>query len=638
MSIGHYCSIAPNVVFLLNSEHHTDYVSTYPFKVKRLKFSFESFSKGDIIVGDDVWIGFGSIILSGVRIGRGAVIAAGSVVTKDVPNYSIVAGNPAKVIKYRFDEKTMELMDKIDFSLFNDDFIKTHIELLYSAPNKEVCTKFKVKKMINNAFIVKEKSTLTKAYFKAKSNGDDNTGLFFLERICHLDYVLNQSFINDDVEKEINNYIQSKVNFDFSKNNNDFIAFYDGFGFSNRGLAKIYIKSLVKKNKLIYISYKEQEESAREIIDFVLKNGGIIELIEKGSYVNQIIQLKAFLSNNRPNAVFYYSRPSDVVGLIAIPSFKGIKKYCINLTDHAYWAGYTLFDFYIEFRHFGLTISRLYRGISPNKQVILPFYPQINCDVEFGGYPFEMNSCTKIIFSGGDLYKTISNDNLYYKTVSHILDYDGDTLFWYAGHGDSKRLLELKKTYPDRVFYTEERADLYQVLKHCYFFLNTYPLGGGLMMQYAAAACKIPLTYSNNSVLDGILIKQQGHQFEFNDYGSFIKMIEKCLDSSSFTEKEGIAAKKSIITEEEFDNTLYEIINSKPQCVENVCDIDIASFRNSYLERLTKKDIDRVLISRRHLLYSFKFYPVKTIKVCIFAFADFVGKRLGRLFGKSVFK
>ena len=99
--IGSYCSIAPNVRFLLGGEHQLYSISTYPFKVLTFGESREAGSKGDIVVKDDVWIGDGAIICSGVNIGQGAVIAAGAVVTKDVEPYSIVGGNPAKLIRKR---------------------------------------------------------------------------------------------------------------------------------------------------------------------------------------------------------------------------------------------------------------------------------------------------------------------------------------------------------------------------------------------------------------------------------------------------------------------------------------------------------------------------------------------------------
>ena len=137
LKIGDYCSIGPDVHFILASEHPYKGISTYPFKVKCLGESFEAKSKGDIVLGDDVWIGLGSIILSGVTIGQGAVVAAGSVVTKDVPPYAIVGGNPAKVIKYRFEPEVIEKLLSFNFKKLDDDIVKELKEKLYQEITKD---------------------------------------------------------------------------------------------------------------------------------------------------------------------------------------------------------------------------------------------------------------------------------------------------------------------------------------------------------------------------------------------------------------------------------------------------------------------------------------------------------------------
>lgn len=114
--IGNYCSFADNITILLGGEHHTDWITTYPFKTlgnPDFNLNCDRKSKGDVVIKNDVWISKNVIILSGVVIGNGAVIGAGSVVTKNVPSYSIVAGNPAKIIKYRFNSEEIASLKKI---------------------------------------------------------------------------------------------------------------------------------------------------------------------------------------------------------------------------------------------------------------------------------------------------------------------------------------------------------------------------------------------------------------------------------------------------------------------------------------------------------------------------------------------
>jgi len=131
LRIGHFCSIAKGVKFLLGGNHDTNYISTFPFKYY-FQHKEEATSKGNIIIDDDVWIGMDCILLSGITIGRGSIIAAGSIVTKSFPPYSIIGGNPAKFIKNRFDEETIKKLMKIDFEKLDETFIKNNIDNLYN--------------------------------------------------------------------------------------------------------------------------------------------------------------------------------------------------------------------------------------------------------------------------------------------------------------------------------------------------------------------------------------------------------------------------------------------------------------------------------------------------------------------------
>lgn len=123
LSIGNMCSIATDSKFILGGEHHQNCLST-------MIEAMPGFSKGHIIVDDDVWIGSGATVMSGVHIGQGCIVAAGSLVTKDTPPYSIVGGVPAKVIGMRFPKSIADKLLSIDFKKITKDNLKEHLELL----------------------------------------------------------------------------------------------------------------------------------------------------------------------------------------------------------------------------------------------------------------------------------------------------------------------------------------------------------------------------------------------------------------------------------------------------------------------------------------------------------------------------
>lgn len=118
LKIGNYCSFAEDVWIVFGGYHRTDWVTTYPFSI--LFDGAESTvglptAKGDVVIGNDVWVCTGAMIMAGVTIGNGAVIAARSVVTKDVPSYTVVAGNPAKPVKKRFSDDIIEGLERIQW-------------------------------------------------------------------------------------------------------------------------------------------------------------------------------------------------------------------------------------------------------------------------------------------------------------------------------------------------------------------------------------------------------------------------------------------------------------------------------------------------------------------------------------------
>lgn len=138
LKIGNFCSIAKNVNILLGGNHPIDWVSSFPFGVvfdefKELHYSHpEKLSKGDVVIGNDVWIGINVTILSGITIGDGVIIAANSNVTKNVESYAIVGGNPAKLIRKRFSDEAISKLLEIQWWDWEIDKIKENLDLIMS--------------------------------------------------------------------------------------------------------------------------------------------------------------------------------------------------------------------------------------------------------------------------------------------------------------------------------------------------------------------------------------------------------------------------------------------------------------------------------------------------------------------------
>lgn len=142
VEIGSYCSIARNVSFQTYN-HNAKKITSY-FIGENLfneKWETEQVSKGKIVVGNDVWIGTHCVILGGVTIGNGAVVAANSVVSSNVPAYAIVGGSPAKVIGYRFEQNLIEQLEKIQWWNWDDEILFKNKELFKTDLSLELLQK-----------------------------------------------------------------------------------------------------------------------------------------------------------------------------------------------------------------------------------------------------------------------------------------------------------------------------------------------------------------------------------------------------------------------------------------------------------------------------------------------------------------
>lgn len=420
------------------------------------------------------------------------------------------------------------------------------------------------------AWIQRNKNEIKKLVFLQKYE----EALAKITTLANSLYESNQYYVDNDLENALLNIqkqLQKKYDFGEIKEVNDkTVLFYDGFGLDSRGLAYIYIKALVNLGyKIIYMTIPNAQGNIPRITKLIEEAGGEIVFCRTDSYTLWYQYIYKVSSIVKPAKAFFYTTPHDVSAVMAFNQLTSqVERYQINLTDHAFWLGINAFDYCLEYRDYGAALSQQYRNINPDKQLLQPFYPDVNTKVEFQGFPFRKSKDDYVVFSGGSLYKTMDDNFIYYQIIEYLLLKYPQIKFWYAGYGsqdECKPINELILRYPGRVVHTPERKDLFQVMQNIDMYINTYPLGGGLMTQYSAIAGKAPLTFSTNDFCAvETLLDYEKLKLSTTDIDEFVNMIDGYINknkysSDAYNEK----LKASVVTEKQFGNNLNGIITSK---------------------------------------------------------------------------
>ena len=452
--------------------------------------------------------------------------------------------------------------------------------------------------IITKELILKDYNKLKFLALKALKKGKHNEAAFYVTKAASLMYNSNIIYKDDDLEKilnEMNEKLFSEETKIIRLENSKKIVFYDYFVLDNRGLTEQYLDALINLDyEILFIGCQKSEKSTeiyKKLERYNIRN----IVIKETDFIKKTQIVEKLISDFSPSKILAHTSPWDISGLVAIKHFDGIcKRYLINITDHAFWLGVSVFDYFFEFRNYGYNISCIYRGISKEKLLLLPYYPIINKDISFQGFNFKTKQ-KKLILSGGSVYKLQGSDK-FLKIVKHILDTYNDTIFLFLGNGDFSIFKNFvkKNNFQNCFFYEKERKDIFEVFKHCYFYLNTYPLCGGLMTQYACVAGKIPLTlndeneHSDNDVSE-LLFGENKKKVQFSSFEELINKIDWYIRNPRELEIDSKNINNVIITSEKFTNYLKEYLElSKNQIRFVTYDIDINKFMEQYISRFNE--------------------------------------------------
>lgn len=460
-------------------------------------------------------------------------------------------------------------------------------------------------------FFGKMKKIISKNYRK----GNYETVARLCSAYATIAYNSNQFYADKEIENQLKNIAKKIIRHEnaYLENGDKLILFYDGFGLNSRGLVQIYLKALCKIGRVIYIGPLSCKNKIPDIVSLLKENGSYIEYLDdKISYIDRTIQLNDIVQKYQAKDMFFYSLPNDVVGYMVFACYEGIfNRYQINLTDHAFWLGTDIMDYCIEFRNYGSTISHLYRGIPKEKLIVLPFYPEINENMCFQGYPEGICEKDKFVFSGGALYKTIGGNNNYYKMVSQLLIKHSDLKFWYAGSGNKSRINELIKTFPGRVILTDERSDFVEIIKRCVLYLSTYPICGGLMFQYAAKVGKVPLTLKYDNITDDFLLNQDRIEIEYDSIDGLLLEADKLLSDEKYLADRNALMKSCVIDENEFCDELKNALKlHKTKHKVIIKNMELTKLIEEYQSRMTSVEINKLLVQKEQM-YLVRYFPVR---------------------------
>lgn len=461
--------------------------------------------------------------------------------------------------------------------------------------------------------------------------GDDDTALKALSSLSNFLYKWNQKYYDEELENIVLDLSRRNItpSFTNSETEEKTVLFYDSFGMDNRGLVINYLVSLGELGySVIYVSPKSSENRQPVLQGTVKKYDVTFRYVDNTNSLRKVYSIDKLIKEYKPVNVFIYPHPLDISAIVLFTAYKGIlTRFFVNLTDHAFWVGLNSFDYTLEFRNKGVHISREKRNIAGNATLLLPMYPFVDKAVQFEGLN-PLFEGKKFIFSGGAIYKTLGDkEKLYYKMVRRLLDDTPDVLFLYAGGGsDISEMNKLVEDYPQRAMLIKERRDFYHLMQHCTIYLNTYPLFGGLMTQYAAVAGKLPITLCDKDRgLSGIISNRETLKVEFNNIDDLAKEVRHLLYDNNYLKEKERMLKGAIVTEEAFQEGLKKAMVEHDTGFEITDETlgDIDKFHATYRESFDFDDERRNAIGYNKSLL--KYFPTEILPLLQRRFKYFIG-------------
>lgn len=416
--------------------------------------------------------------------------------------------------------------------------------------------------------------------------------LKYLHLSAIVGYHFNSFFKDDESDKlleSIGEQIYSPKNLDKSFDTK--IVLLDSFD-NPKVLTVQYLRALIQLNVSFLYIVENVSDCMNGYYEEVTKSKqGTIYLLKTLYFQDRALEISKCLDAYNPTHILCHITPWDTSGLAAISTRRNAIKYNINLTDEAFWLGAGIFDYVLEFRDFGATLSYEKRGFSKKQILLNPYYPLIR-NSKFEGFPCSTNNQV-IIFSGGSYNKILGDNDKFLSLVERILQENTNVIFFYAGMGVGRTVVERfinKKKLNNRFVLLGERKDIDQVFLNSDIFISTYPISGGLMSLYAAYFSKPIVAYVKNLRADDIVEdmifvnKLRSVKCTFDSDEDFLNEVQKLVKYDDYRKEQGRLLKEGMTNIDNFVINLRDNIFYHKSRYNQLLDIDYSVISDKYIE------------------------------------------------------
>lgn len=390
----------------------------------------------------------------------------------------------------------------------------------------------------------------------------------FIALIARVNYHFYLDYRDDDLEALADKLATRCVgsNNVTVKENFDDIIFYDAYGWANRGLTEQYLQALVKHKNITYIYDGTQFSPDKSIIKLLESNQCQILLLNHTmALTKRVTSIKNLARFLNPGMIFIHAAPSSFTPFIIRKVFASSKLVNINITDHAYWLGYSIMDTILEFRKFGGFVSTNGRGIGEEKIQIIPFHPHIETTNDIAADLSFIEADKLTIFTGGDFSKINSEGDTFFLLMKEIVERYENSQICVAGGGDPGRLVKFIKDndLDGKIIYIGFRKDLAAVMAQIDIYLSTFPIGGGLMNAYAIANKKPIMSLVDRKLQHTFIENQYDIPFSvsYTERNEFFSELTKLVNVSEYRVKQGERLAKFAATGENFSSLLKQFLD-----------------------------------------------------------------------------